>query len=41
MNCAAWTAVDDAEAHEDRALAVNGAGAANLATGLRARSEPG
>jgi dTDP-4-dehydrorhamnose reductase len=31
VNCAAWTAVDDAESREDRALAVNGAGAAHLA----------
>lgn len=35
VNCAAWTAVDAAEEHEARALAVNGTGAANLAAACR------
>ena len=35
VNCAAWTAVDDAETHEDTALAVNGQGPAHLAAACR------
>src|SRR5947199_7041789 len=31
VNCAAWTDVDGAEAHERDALAANGAGAGNVA----------
>jgi dTDP-4-dehydrorhamnose reductase len=31
VNCAAWTAVDDAELREDQAFLINGTGVANLA----------
>lgn len=35
VNCAAWTAVDDAETREDAALAVNGHGPGHLAAACR------
>jgi dTDP-4-dehydrorhamnose reductase len=36
VNCAAWTAVDDAESHEAQAMAINGAGASNVAASCAA-----
>lgn len=38
VNCAAWTAVDDAEGRENEAFAVNAVGAANVARAARRHS---
>ncbi|MGA8977867.1 MAG: sugar nucleotide-binding protein, partial [Pedococcus sp.] len=35
VNCAAYTAVDEAESHEAQAFAVNAVGASNVATACR------